>query len=495
VAFAEAYELSGYLLACAADRIVLQENGELLLSPPGIEEMYLAGMLEKIGVRADLIQVGRFKGAQEPLTQTQPSEEWSQNIEGLLDDLYGQMVQTIARCRGLELAEAEQAIADSWVMSDRQCVERKLVDAVSDRALTEVTGELFGSDFEWDQELTPSRESGQSSNPFVVFQRLLQGPTRSITRPSIMLVRASGVVTMGDSHVGGERAGVLGVDRIGSKTVAEILAEARENENIKGVVLRVDSPGGSAIASEAIWQAVRQTSKTKPVYASIGPMAASGGYYIACAADRVFVTDASIVGSIGVVGGKLVLGGLYEKLGVHVQRRWRGLAGDVFNSVEPFTPQQKDMLLKAFSRTYDIFLDRVKVGRGDRLEEPAVVAEGRLFTGRQAVRNGLADEIGGVDRAVAALAGELGLQDGKYDLVDRPEPLSLPEFLETIFGARAPGSSRVGMAAVPAAAVVAQWQQVLGGRAWASARRALAGLWLLRGEPVLTLLPVALSVQ
>lgn len=494
LAFAEAYELSGYLLACAADKVVLQTNGEMFLSPLEVEEVYLAGMLEKIGVRADLIQIGRFKGAREPLTNTRPSEEWSQNMEGLLDDLYGQIVQTIAQRRGLEAQEVERALAESWGMTDRQHVERRLVDAVSDRSLTEVSGELFGSDFEWDPEMLAGRQREQAQNPLAIFQKLMQGPKQRIQRPSIMVVRASGVVTMGESQVGGERAGVFGVDRIGSGTVAEALAEARENENVKGVILRIDSPGGSAVASEAIWQAIHQTAQSKPVYASIGPMAASGGYYIACAADRIYVNEASIVGSIGVVGGKLALGGLYEKLGLYVQRRWRGPMGDLFNSVEPFTEAQKQALMQAMRHIYDVFVERVKTGRGARLADVAAVAEGRLFTGRQAVGNGLADAVGGLDQAVTALAQELGLAKGQYDLVDRPEPLSLSEYLEDLFGAsRASGvASVVGLGSVGWSEA---WQQVLGVRAWPAASRALAGLMLLEGEPVLTLLPMAIHVH
>lgn len=495
LAFAEAYELSGYLLACAADKVVLQTNGELFLAPLEVEEVYLAGMLEKIGVRADLMQVGRFKGAREPLTNTRPSEEWSQNMEGLLDDLYGQIVAIVAERRGLEAAQVERALAESWAMTDREYVESRLVDAVSDRSLTSVSGELFGSNFEWDQEMLPGRERQQAQNPFAIFQKLMQGQKQTIKRPSIMVVRASGVITMGDSQVGGEQAGAFGVDSIGSGTMAEVLAEARKNDYVKGVILRIDSPGGSAVASEAIWQAIHQTAQSKPVYASIGPMAASGGYYMACAADRIFVNDASIVGSIGVVGGKLVLGGLYEKLGLYVQRRWRGQIGDVFNSVEPFTAAQKQSLLKAMQHTYDVFVERVKAGRGERLADVAAVAEGRLFTGRQAVTNGLADELGGLDRAVAAMAQQLGLQKGQYDLVDRPQPLSLSEYLQNVFGASAPPGLRGADMAGRWAGWAEVWQQVLGARSWPAVSRALSGIMLLSGEPVLTLLPAAISIQ
>ena len=265
------------------------------------------------------------------------------------------------------------------------------------------------------------------------------------------------------------------------------------------MILRIDSPGGSALASEVIWQAVRELGKTKPVYVSIGPMAASGGYYIACAGDKIYADEDSIVGSIGVVGGKIVLGGLYEKIGLSVYRRSRGPMGDMFNSVEPFTKDQRVALEKAFARTYDQFKDRVTTGRGKRLADFDAVAQGRIFTGRQAVANGLIDKIGGVDLATRELAKAVELTPGNYDLVDLPAPMSLPEYLSQFLdiGASYPGgpASIYPGASLEQAGLIATARTLLGDRAWRQACGVLNGMSLLSREHVLTLMPTVIVVK
>jgi len=177
---------------------------------------------------------------------------------------------------------------------------------------------------------------------------------------------------------------------IGSRTMTAALEDALLDDNIKGVVIRLDSPGGSALASEVIWQSVRELKAAKPVYCVIGNMAASGGYYIACATDRIYIQPHSILGSIGVVAGKMTLGGLYDWAGIHVHRRTRGPGGDLFSSVDPFTDEQRELLRDAMTLTYEQFKDRVREGRGDKLPDLDAVDEGMLFTGTQSVANGLA---------------------------------------------------------------------------------------------------------
>lgn len=508
--FAQAYDLAGYLLGCSADMILLQHGGHLELTGLAMEEIYLGGLLEKIGVRADLVQVGRFKGGREPLTEKGPSRGWSENIEGVLDDLYEQILERIVRGRGLSRAEAERAVGEAWLLSDRELVERGLVDRLVSRDLRGVTEEVFGRDFEWERWGGERGRGGGADSPFAVLQMLFREVRRPISRPSIALIRASGPITGGRSRVGGMEAGLFGIGTVGSQTISQALREAEENELIRGVVIRVDSPGGSALASEAIWQAIYQLREGrgvgegggseksepmegaggKPVYVSIDSMAASGGYYIASAADRIYAAPSALVGSIGVVGGKLVLGGLYEKLGLGVYRRSRGPMGDPFNSVEPFTYAQRLAVEGAMRRTYEQFLDRVKRGRGERLPEGrlAEIGEGRLFTGRMAKEKGLVDEVGGLERAIADLAERVGLKEGEYDVVELPPPMSLAEYLDSLLGVsggwieeprlwKEAGGWAWGMG----------W---LGGRDRRQALEVLWGLSLLEREPVLALWPV-----
>ncbi len=485
MAFAEQYTLGTYLLACSADTILLQRKGEVWMFGFGVEEIYLVGLLDKLGMQADLVQVGEFKGAEEPWTRTGPSDAWNQNIDALLNDLYGQVVGRIAERRGMSDDEVEQVFADSLLMSDTDYVQRRVIDQLTDRDLIEATELAYGDEFEWDETMGGPGDTARVDNPFAMFRMLFQEPKTQVRRQSIALINAAGPIHSGESAYG---EGLFGGENIGSQTMVEVLGDVRDNDLIKGAVIRLDSPGGSAIASEMIWQAIREVGETKPVFVSVGSMAASGGYYIACGADEVFVVPHSIVGSIGVVGGKIILGGLYDKIGVAVHRRSRGPLADMFNSVTVFTPQQRTVLEAALNRIYAQFTQRILLGRGNRIGDIDAVARGRLFTGKQAVQNGLADRIGDLDDALTAMAEQLDLEPGTYDVVTMPPPMSLAEFLEKTFDLRSrPVAVQVGM--IEAA------RSVLGPDVWRSARSVLNGLMLLRHEPVLVLLPTVIVIR
>jgi len=483
--YAEYYDLTTYLLASSADTILLQRKGLVELSGLSVEEIYLAGLFEKVGMKADFLQVGRFKGAQEPLTRTGPSDEWNENIDALLDDEYRLILDRIAAGRGLDRKEVEQWLVDCWSMSDEQYVRRGLVDRLADRDLIDATSVAFGNEFVWDDLLATSGSAVRFENPFAMMRLLFQKPTVQVRRPSLALVHVVGPIVSGDSTMGGP----FEQQTVGSRTLIRALDEAKNNKRIKAVVLRIDSPGGSALASELIWQSVRQLGEVKPVYVSIGSMAASGGYYIACAGHEIYASPSSVVGSIGVVGGKITLGGLYDKIGVGVYRRSRGPLGDMFNSVNPFTQPQRAALQSAFNRVYDLFTERVVIGRGKRIADIDQVAHGRLFTGNTAVQNGLVDKIGGVETALAELAQEVGLEPGEYDVVNFPSPQSLADMLDQWF------NSHGVRAGVDQAAAFQTAKMVLGPRAWRAAQPVLTGLLLLRSEWVLTLLPTAVVIH
>ncbi|MCC7408069.1 MAG: S49 family peptidase [Phycisphaeraceae bacterium] len=500
--FAESYSLTSYLLACSADRILLQHKGLLILESLGVEEMYLLGLLDKIGLKADMLQVGRYKGAMDPYTRSTPSPEWNENFDHLLDDLYDQILHVVTSRRQMSVADFNQALTDVWSMQDQDYLKAGLVDELTDRDMVGATSTAFGDDFSWDRSMGYGENTRlDASNPFALFQMLLQRGRERITRDSIMVLHAQGPIMSGQSVSDGllappQHAGVFIDAAIGSKTMLKILGDAQDEPRVKGVVIALDSPGGSALASEVIWQAVRATARTKPLYVSVGRMAASGGYYIASAGQQIYVLDGSILGSIGVVGGKLVLGGLYDKLGLSIHRRSRGPLGDMFNSVEPFTEPQRAALLKAFENTYHTFTDRVLTGRGQRLTDLSAVGEGRLFTGRQAVANGMADKIGGLDQAVADMAQELGLKQGQYDVIDRPGPLTLPEYLDRLFGVMAPGQLATPLTSLDPQqqAVLAAARAAMGPQRWASAAQVLTALLQLQHEHTLLITPNALDI-
>lgn len=485
--YAEAYDMMDYVLASSADLILLQHKGEVRMTGVAVEEMYLAGMLEKIGAKADFVQIGKYKGASEAMMRTGPSEAWSQNFDALLDDLYEQIIGRIAENRDMSRAEVEELLAKSWTMTDVDFLRKRVIDRITDRDLIDVTEVEFGDGFTWDDTLGLGGGAVKINNPMMLFGMLFKEADTRTSRPTIAVVHANGPIHSGESSRG---QGMFDSESIGSTTMVEALGQARDDDNVKGVILRIDSPGGSALASEIIWQAVRDLGETKPVYISIGSMAASGGYYIACAGDEVYLNDSSIVGSIGVVGGKIVLGGLYEWAGINIHRRSRGPMGDIFNSVEPFTPDQRTTIRESMQIIYDQFIQRVTIGRGSRLPDVGSVAEGRLFTGRQAVENGMADKLGGVESAMADMTDELGLEADGYDVIHLPPAMSLQTFLNSMFGVRSPAVS-----AQQTPVMIQTAKRVLGPQAWPAVSAALEGLLLLRDEPVLTLMPNAIIIR
>ncbi len=494
--FAEQYDLNSYLLACHADQILLQKKGQVTITGLGIEEMYLVGLLEKVGLKADFLQVGDFKGASEQLTRSGPSDQWNENFDALLDDLYAQILDIIAEGRNLTHEQIENAFAKSWAMDDNQLVVSGLVDRMVERDLFDATESAFGLTFTWDEDFDhPAAGRTMPNNPFAIFQMLFQAQAPRVTRPSIAVIHAVGPIMSGESSAASPAsAGLFSEASIGSRTTVRALGNAADDEQIKGIILRIDSPGGSALASEIIWQAIRDAGAIKPVYVSVGAMAASGGYYLACAGDRIYLAPNSIVGSIGVVGGKIIMGDLYEKIGITTYRRSRGPLGDMFNSVEPFTDRQRATLQIAFEHTYELFRKRVTTGRGNRLADIESVSAGRLFTGRTAITNGLGDRLGSVDTAITDMANDLGLIYGQYDVIDLPPPLSFAEFLESLFqpfGASA-ASARTHMTRTQ---MIATARELLGPRAWQSVAPVLSGMMLLQHEPVLTLMPYAIIVR
>lgn len=492
--FAEAYDLRDYVIASAADMVLLQHKGAVELSGIAVEEMYLAGMLEKIGVKPDLLQVGKYKGADETMMRTGPSEAWDENFDALLDGLYEQTITRIMEGRGLSRQEVEALFAESWTMTDRQLLEKRAVDQLVDRDLVGVTELSFGEDFEWDAELGSATAGIDPDNPFAFFGVLFADPTVETKRPTLAVIHADGPIMSGDSSVGD---GLFSDASIGSRTIIAALEDALLDENIKGVVLRIDSPGGSALASEVIWQSLRELGSEKPVFAVVGSMAASGGYYIVSGADQIYVQPHSILGSIGVVGGKITMGGLYDWAGVNITRRTRGPGGDLFNSVEPFTDEQRATVRSALEVVYDQFIDRVKLGRGDRLPDVGSVAEGRLFIGATCIENGMADRLGGVDEALTDLADQLDLAEDEYDVVNLPGPMSLGDYLGSMFGVNTPAAVRDGVSLnqLPAAGVLDTARQLLGPAAWRSVSRSMRGMMLLQNEPVLMLMPAAIVVK
>lgn len=485
--YAEGYGTSELLLGAAVDEVILQAGGAVTLPGLYMEEMYLADTLSWAGVTADMVQVGDYKGASETYARSSPSPEWNQNIDALLDGLYGQMRERIKAGRGLDDAALDRAMTRAWLAQGEDAIEAGLIDRELD--WPEVHTHLvttYGGEVKWKALGREQKPQIDASNPFAVLAKLSKPVDYSPKRPTIAVVHIEGPIVDGESSSGG----LLGGESVGSRTVRKALSQIEESDLIKGVVLRINSPGGSAIASEVIWRGVRRVAEKKPVWVSVGNMAASGGYYIAVSGDRIYVNPSSIVGSIGVVGGKLALGGLMEKLKVNVVGRARGPMAAMFSSTVPWTEAQRAMVREKMAETYELFTRRVEQGRkGIDLSK---TAEGRLFTGGPAVELKMADVIGTLDDAIKDLAAEVGLKEGAYDVLDYPAPKSFAEMLEEMFG---------GMASARAesAGVFEEWaavlEELLGAEAWTQVRGSVRALLELRREPVLLVSPRVLIVR
>jgi len=263
------------------------------------------------------------------------------------------------------------------------------------------------------------------SNPFALLGALTKKPAVS-TKPAVALVFADGVIVDGDGGASLTEGSTIGSDEI-RRSMRDIAAD----NNIKCVVIRINSPGGSAVASEAMWQAVRRVGKTKPVIISVGNMAASGGYYLASAGERIFADPSAIVGSIGVVGGKFVTKDLYDKLGISTQTFSRGKNSGMFSNETEFTEQQRKMVQGWMTETYDQFTDRVMTTRGGKIRNIDDVAQGRVFIAEQAKELGLVDDIGGLDSAILYAASMAELKTDSYEVRTVPAPRSILDLIRT----------------------------------------------------------------
>lgn len=486
---AEAYGPAELLLASYADEVIIQSGGPVSLPGLYMEEMFLADTLSWIGVKAELIQVGDYKGANEMMTRAAPSPAWESNISQLLDSLYGNMRGQLKAGRSLNDAQLDEAMERAWMAEADTAKAVKLVDAVVDLPdLGEHLKKTYDAEIAWDSSVIAKNDKSamDASNPFAIFATLSKKPDHDPKRESIAVLHIDGPIVDGDSAAGGMFGGE---GSTGSRTIRNALEEIRSQDLIKGVVVRIDSPGGSATASEVIWQGLKRVAEKKPVWVSVGSMAASGGYYCAVGGQKIYVNPSSVVGSIGVVGGKIAMQGLYEKVKLHVVARSRGPKAAMFRSTETWSADEAAAVRKKMQETYDLFTKRVTAGRQGI--ELAKTAEGRLFTGNVAVTNKMADEVGGLEDAIGGLAKHLELDE--YDVMDYPGPKSFEQMIEEMFGGMASAASPVSRG--PLGELGAAGEQLLGPAKWKQVRQSLEALMQLRDRRVMLVMPRAIVIE
>ncbi len=399
IAYSEVYSQGSYYLASVANKVYLNPQGILELKGFSSQISFFKGALEKLAIEPQIIKVGTYKSAVEPFILESMSDANKQQMTALLGSLFENFTKGIATSRKIP-QDSVYAIANQLQSrSPEDAVKLKLVDGLKykDEVLAELK-KLTKTDLKDD--LTTIGLSDYVSSI----------KNTSTAKDRIAVVYANGDIMGGEGDE----------NTIGSETLSRALRNAREDDKIKAVVLRVNSPGGSALASDVIWREVVLTKKVKPIMVTMGDYAASGGYYIACAADSIFAEPNTITGSIGVFAILPNMKGFFnEKLGVTFDGVKTSEYADLGNISRPLTGAEKMLLQKEVNRTYNDFTKRVADGRKISQQYVDSIGQGRVWTGEQAVKLGLVDRIGHIEDAIKAAAKKAKIKE--YRIVNYPE--------------------------------------------------------------------------
>jgi protease-4 len=428
VAFAESFDYGpagtvNYYLASAFDEIYLQPIGNLHFAGLAANVMFLRGALDKLEVVPRMDGREEYKSAKNQFTEKQMTREDREAFLGVLQSQFSSIVADVARDRKLGEDEVRK-LADRALFTAQEAVERKLVDGVAYRHdVYKKLREKIGGD----PELLYLSAYGQRTAP--------QG---SGGKPTFALIYAVGAINQGDSQFS-----PFGGATLGSDSVAAALRAATEDKDVKAILLRVDSPGGSAVASQTIWDETRRAKAAgKPLVVSMGDVAGSGGYYIAMAADKIVAHPGTITGSIGVVFGKLVTRQTYEKLGITFDGVQTSANVNMWSEVHDFTPEQWKQIQLLLDDVYAQFTQGVAEGRGLPMEKVLQVAKGRIWSGSDAQARGLVDEVGGFDVALRLAKVAAGVpEDQEVSVQLFPRPRSPVEQILARLGGRRGDSS------------------------------------------------------
>lgn len=488
-----------YALASFADRVMLADTANVDIIGIHAELSYYKGLLEKIGVEADMLHCGAYKSALEPYTRTEPSKEAAENVNWLLDGMYSRWIQLMADGRKLTVDQIKAAV-DQAPLSCAKAKELKLIDGFG--SYEDYLADLhktFGKDFElvkkYDKDDMPELDM---KNPFGFFQFIqeMMEKGQEPAKPGLGVIYITGTIIAGKSEpdmFGG------GSSSAGSTTLRAAFREAEQDDNIKAVVVRVDSPGGSALASDIIWQAAMSCAKKKPLVVSMGGVAGSGGYYVAVPGEVIFAEESTITGSIGVVGGKMVLKGLFnDKLGITTASFERGKNAGLMSTMRPWNEAERAKITEYMNDTYASFKGRVTSCRGNKIKgDLENLAGGRVYTGRQALEKGLVDKMGGLEEALAYAAAKVGLPKD-YETHYLPKPKGLEEVLGEMFGKPGRDEYEAATPNIARQAIERLAMPMLEQLAPEAARRAMLGLrnlMLLDQEHIGAMMPISIDIR
>ena len=413
--YANYYSQSAYYLNSVAEVMYLNPIGELELKGLSSEVLFLKNFQDKSGIKFEILRHGKYKSAVEPFLNQEMSPENREQIQVLLESIWKTMVTDISKSRKIDSAKIDEMVASLSARTPELALSNKFIDKI---AYEDEYHNMINSKLKIKKDEKYNKVSIEDYAKNVVSSPLIMD-----NKDVIAVIYAQGDIMSGEGDV----------NVIGEGAIKRSLEEARTNENVKSIVLRVDSPGGNALTSELIWREIEITKKVKPVVVSMGNYAASGGYYIACNANRIFAEPNTITGSIGVFGMLPNISKLSQDLGINaeqVQTHKNALGYSIF---EPINDDFKGYALEGIESVYATFLKRVATGRKLQISQVDAIAQGRVWTGIDAQKLGLVDEIGGLDAAIK-YAAKLG-KTTKYKTENFPEyEKNFDDFLSNVMG-------------------------------------------------------------
>lgn len=412
-AYSEGYSQGGYYLASLADKIFMYPEGDIDFRGFRAEMMFFKGTLEKLELEPEVIRHGKFKSAIEPFILDKMSPENKEQVTVFISSMWNQFIADIADSRKLSVEQVQSVADNLGARSGQDALKSKFVDQLS--YYDEVLDEL-------------KRKTGLNSDDKVKFVDLKK---YAQSLPAIKEFSAKKIAVI---YANGEIVGGKGdEDQMGSDKIAAAIRKARTDTTIKAIVLRVNSPGGSALASDVIWRETILAKKAKPFVVSMGDYAASGGYYISCAADKIVAEPTTITGSIGVFGLMFNAQKLFNnKLGITFDSVRTGKYANIGSTFYPITDEERAIIQESVEKIYDTFITHVSEGR--KMEKAAVdsIGQGRVWTGTDAKTLGLVDEIGGIDKAIEIASKMAKLE--KYRTISLPEQKDFMKQLMEDFG-------------------------------------------------------------
>jgi len=473
----EAVSNKEYYLATACDSIYMAPEGFFLVNGLHLSVTFYKGTLDKLGVEAEFARAGKYKSAIEPMVSEEMSAPFREMMEELASSLYDDFVEAISQSRDLS-EEQVRALIDDPPLTSAAAARAGLIDGLlyEDQLKNHVSGgateaqSMAQYDTSWlhdgppapigprgsdepaeeegadsaqkteepaaegasDEVITEDEDEDEDEDEVVLLSTvkldtyLSENASRSGSKPKIAVIFCEGTIVSGSSDSGGGMGGT----QMGSDTISAAIKSAREDDRVEALVLRVDSPGGSGLASDIIWRELELTRAIKPVIVSMSDYAASGGYYISMNADAIVAQPGTLTGSIGVYAGKYNLAGLYEKVGLRTESIDRGEFSDLFAPNQPLGEEGREKLSEFVDEFYGGFVTKAAQGRGVTPGAIHAVAQGRVWTGRQAYELGLVDELGSLRTAIAIAKEKAGLE-GSVALQLLPRR---PTFLEELLG-------------------------------------------------------------